>query len=445
MPSISRPPTVDNPAMPKASGRTCSASTRRASDRRSRGCASCARPGADMEFSQGRCAICDNHDFLTPLHGDDGGPGCCLLCRGKWHAEHGRRRKLGRIVIRAMKAFIDGGGKMKDLDDLKTAAIASDWFDLDPLGYLAGAAKTTKNEVIELTSELLGDAIKLAHPDCHPPERQELAHRVTQGLLALVPFTFAAPKPKPPSPLDNIFDRSPSEPSEPAIAIKQEPRFPCVECADSIPYFYCNACRSEHERREHEKDERRRAQHRKWYAQRKAMQWRPERSKVSTKPRNSRQSMVPVNQTQPSNLINHDLSGLQAAILVAAFTKRVPGARGCDVSRPELLAEIWGWKTRRKLRWTAEDIAKHKSDHYRAGDTRASVDTHGAFNHIPRAERKKAHASLCRALRRLEKRMLIEFVNGTMGTYSGGLVLTPHGERIARALVEQSNAHEAAA
>jgi hypothetical protein len=91
-----------------------------------------------MEFSQGRCAICDKHDVLTPLHGDDGGPGCCLLCRGKWHAEHGRRRKLGRIAIRAMKAFIDGGGRYEDFDKLKTAAISSDWLDLDPLGYLAG-------------------------------------------------------------------------------------------------------------------------------------------------------------------------------------------------------------------------------------------------------------------------------------------------------------------
>ena len=49
---------------------------------------------------------------------------------------------------------------------------------------------------IELTSELLADALRLTHPDCHPPERQELAHRVTQGLLALQPFVFPASKPK---------------------------------------------------------------------------------------------------------------------------------------------------------------------------------------------------------------------------------------------------------
>jgi hypothetical protein len=398
-----------------------------------------------MEFSQGDCAICGEHDVLTPLHGDHGGPVCCLLCRGKWHAEHGRRRKLGRIVIRAIKAFIDGGGRYEDLDKLKIAAIGSDWFDLDPLGYLAGASKTAKNEIIELTSELLGDAIKITHPDCHPPERQELAHRVTQGLLALVPFTFAAPKPKPPSPLDH---RSPSGPSESITAIKHDVTFPCPECADTVPYYYCNACKSEYDKREHEKDERERAKHRKWYAERKARRARWEtpkpRRKDGAKQRNSRQSKVRLIKPTASNLINRGLSGLQAAILVTALTKRVPGARGCDVSRPELFAEIWGWKTTCKLRWTKEDVAEYErdDDHYRAGDTKASRDTHGAFNHIPPAERKAAYVSLSRALSRLEKRMLIEFVDGTYGTYSGGLVLTPHGERIAQALVD---AREAAA
>jgi hypothetical protein len=31
----------------------------------------------------------------------------------------------------------------------------------------------------------------------HPPERQELAERVAKELLALKPFVFPAPKPKP--------------------------------------------------------------------------------------------------------------------------------------------------------------------------------------------------------------------------------------------------------
>ena len=40
----------------------------------------------------------------------DGGPKCCMVCKGKWHGEHGRRHKLGRIITRTMAAFIDAGG-----------------------------------------------------------------------------------------------------------------------------------------------------------------------------------------------------------------------------------------------------------------------------------------------------------------------------------------------
>ena len=90
-------------------------------------------------------------------------------------------------------AFLDGGGDYNHVDKLKIAAIGHEHFGLDPLGYLVGIA-STKNEVIELTSEVLADTLKLTHPDHHPPERQELAHRVTQALLALQPFVFPAPK-----------------------------------------------------------------------------------------------------------------------------------------------------------------------------------------------------------------------------------------------------------
>ena len=153
----------------------------------------------------GNCAICGKHDYLRPLHDTNGGPLCCILCIGKWHGEHGRRRRLGRIVIRAMAAYLAGGGSWTDIDKLKMTAMGTGLgfldFDgvLDPLGYMADTAKTD-GETIELTSELLADAIKIVHPDLHPPERGELAHRVTQGLLALQPFTFPAEKPKPVQP-----------------------------------------------------------------------------------------------------------------------------------------------------------------------------------------------------------------------------------------------------
>ncbi len=222
---------------------------------------------------------------------------------------------------------------------------------------------------------------------------------------------------------------------------KKEPSYPCELCADQIPYYYCNSCKAEHERRQHEEQERERAKHRQWYAQRKlrAQQMQsPSKPAPSLagKPRNPRQSSVPVSQTAECNLTNHSLSGLQAAILRLAITKRVPGARGCDVSHPELFVEIWGWKTRCKLRWTEEDARRYADpDHIHAGDTVPSISTHGAFNHISRAERRSARASLSRALTRLQKRMLISFVNGTLGTYGGGIVLTPDGEEIARQLV----------
>jgi hypothetical protein len=63
------------------------------------------------------CSICKEHNaYVLPLHGDKGGPLCCPLCIGQWHGEHGRRRRLGRIVIRAMAAYFEAGGKWSDTD-----------------------------------------------------------------------------------------------------------------------------------------------------------------------------------------------------------------------------------------------------------------------------------------------------------------------------------------
>ena len=38
--------------------------------------------------------------------------------------------------------------------------------------------------------------------------------------------------------------------------------------------------------------------------------------------------------------------------------------------------------------------------------------------------------------------MLIDFVGGTWGTYSGGLVLTAHGEQIAKALIAANSSEQ---
>jgi hypothetical protein len=220
--------------------------------------------------------MCGKHDHLRPLHGDNGGPLCCILCIGKWHGEHGRRRKLGRIVIRAIAAYLEGGGNPQDRNKLWCTAIGRNLnlnlgvstigLDLDPLGYLDGVAGS-KGENIDLTSELLADAIKLAHPDLHPPERRDLAHRVTQGLLALQPFTFPAPKPRKPVPSSG--PSPPTAENEPLKPPNKPPRYPCADCACHSPRFYCDACKAEWNRRRDGEREYARARQRRRYEVRK--------------------------------------------------------------------------------------------------------------------------------------------------------------------------------
>jgi hypothetical protein len=214
-----------------------------------------------------RCPKCGEHSFLIPLHGDKGGPKMCPLCVGAWNAEHGRRRNRGRVVIRAIKGFLDSGGKDEDVDKLKLCASLGRYrlFDLDPLGYMAGTAETA-DEVIELTSELLADTLRLTHPDCHPPERQELAHRVTQGLLALTPFVFPAPKPEPPASKAAAPSANRHTRSDAGVEAKQ--LYPCADCRSAVPADYCDACRAEWEKRQQQEFERRTAKQRAQYARR---------------------------------------------------------------------------------------------------------------------------------------------------------------------------------
>ena len=149
-----------------------------------------------------------------------------------------------------------------------------------------------------------------------------------------------------------------------------------------------------------------------------------------------RRSVVRLDKHHAGGLTNHHISGLQGQLLVTMLLKRVPGARGCDASHPELLVEIWGWKPHHPLRWSEEHASKHAKGHYRPGDTVPSggMDSYGMFPSVPRKEYRSARASLARALTRLYKHGLVEFVNGTIGTYSHGPVLTPAGEKVARLL-----------
>jgi hypothetical protein len=385
----------------------------------------------------GICDGCGKQSWLVPLHGTEGGPLRCFMCAGEWNAKHTRRRKAGRIVIKAMKLYEREGGKWKDAERLEWAALGIG------LGTVGGHLDDIGSEVGDITSELLADVLQLTHPDRHPPERRELAERVTQQLLALKPFVFPAPKSEP-------EQESETPPSRNAVMSPRiGPSFPCELCADISEEFYCDRCKAEHQKREqakHDQWEREReeynAKQRKWYAKRKAQaNGRPPTPPALKSPNPRRASMLI--KSHGSNLINNRLSGLQASILIAAYTKRVPGANGADVSNPELYEAIWGWKPSHALRWTKEEEERHEG-HYRAGDTIPSSyswhGTLGVFNHIPTAKRRAASVSLSRALKQLEDRMLIDFVSGTMGTYSGGMVLTPHGEQIAKQLAEARSA-----
>jgi hypothetical protein len=234
-------------------------------------------------MSEGKCDGCQRRALLTPLHGaEKGGPLRCYVCAGTWHAEHGRRRKMGRVVIRAIKAYVDGGGSWDDVRKLKdTALMGGDTFSLletldlrpvvDPLGYMAETAATA-GETVLLTSELLADALRLVHPDAHPPERRELATRVTQQLLALQPFVFPAETPKPTTPSDpakyGSFKSRRETLKEPSR--DHGPRYPCADCASTVPYYYCAPCRAEWDKRREKERELERAKQHAWYKMRKA-------------------------------------------------------------------------------------------------------------------------------------------------------------------------------
>lgn len=190
----------------------------------------------------------------------------CIPCGMEWHGKYGRRRKIGRIVIKAMKAYENAGGSLfaKDFDKLKFAATG--W----SMGGYEAELDTIGAEIGDITLELLKDTLQLTHPDHHPPERRALAERVTQELLALEPFIFPPPKRKPEDPFkvarDESFKSSGDDLTE---SLRKVFSYPCEDCADTTPSHYCDACRAEHEKRWQRDRERSRAKQRSWYRRRK--------------------------------------------------------------------------------------------------------------------------------------------------------------------------------
>lgn len=183
------------------------------------------------------CGGCGETSWLIPLHGEKGGPLRCYVCAGEWNAKYTRRRKWGRIIIKAMKMFEKEGGSWSSFDKMKIASFGF---------HIPGYEDTIGAEVGDLTIELLGEVLQLVHPDRHPPEREDLARRVTQELTALRPFLFPAPNPVPPK----VTAAQPSLMKPPAHPLREPKTYPCELCAESVPYFYCYSCRAEWDKRQ---------------------------------------------------------------------------------------------------------------------------------------------------------------------------------------------------
>jgi hypothetical protein len=186
-----------------------------------------------MKEAQGKstdfkCVVCSEGPlFLSPLHGERGGPLMCVRCRVRWD-ERDRKNRAKRPDMVA----------------------------------LLGGTLFRREDPHVLTVELLVDAVALTHPDKHPPERNELAQRVTAELLALKPHLSPKPKPPPepivapdpagkPSTVDMILD-----------TIQRDQGNICKACFFTTPAFYCDSCRTKWEERQLKKRERRNARRR---------------------------------------------------------------------------------------------------------------------------------------------------------------------------------------
>jgi hypothetical protein len=213
----------------------------------------------------GTCRHCWRHGVLVgPLYNERGGPLVCIQCGTEWHAKYSRRRRYGRIVVKALKAFFEAGGKWGDVDRLKIRAQGMDIFS-DSEDDKIGA------DVGDITSELLDAAVRLTHPDRHPPERQADASYVTKELLALKPYVFPAPKPKPaPPPRRDRSADARDETSKKAFA--EMKGYPCPLCIDQFPGDYCDPCKAEWIKRNEQQNERERKRRRDLYRAKKQLE-----------------------------------------------------------------------------------------------------------------------------------------------------------------------------
>jgi hypothetical protein len=166
------------------------------------------------------CANCGRHALLVALHGDRGGPGVCIDCSGTLLAE------------------------------VKSAQRRSqEWIDAMFNGFGRRYASPT-----ELDAELLRDALALTHPDRHPPERADMATRVTAALSALKPLVKPRQPPPEPAPRNGK--------TTVAAANVREPVTPEHECRYLPLGLRCDECRAKRERQERERKDRENARRR---------------------------------------------------------------------------------------------------------------------------------------------------------------------------------------
>jgi hypothetical protein len=198
----------------------------------------------------GHCVKCGGGQKLVgPLHLEKGGPDFCLPCGTEWHAEQARVRKKERRVLQALG--IGGSSSYRSLESLS----------LKSLGLVGSLSEPSYAESHELTLELLEEAVRLTHPDRHPPERAAQAARVTADLLALKPYVL----PKPPPPCNasatslqagNRTSVTPPPGSDRRIEELYKRIRPCEACRDTVPLYYCDECRAWDEDRRRENRER---------------------------------------------------------------------------------------------------------------------------------------------------------------------------------------------
>lgn len=201
------------------------------------------------------CQECGQNLPVMPLHGEKGGRMLCSFCAGAWHAKQREQNKKFEQFQRGL-----GWGKKHSGPD-------------------------------ELSLEMLEEAITLTHPDRHPPERAEQAHRVTAELLALKPYVLPATAPTPttahmpsnglnpcrhgtdakPSPLSNEFNASAFVPRQHERETVTQPSYPCEECQQLVPYDYCDPCRATYVKIRRKEREREAAYRRNLRARKRAM------------------------------------------------------------------------------------------------------------------------------------------------------------------------------